>query len=173
MDEDDHYKEVYAYFGLAIFRAQLLEHAIVNALVICDLIPNKRHQIKSREDWSAQVDQYMDGQFENTAGRLIKELRKYMVFSDELEEGLAAALKTRNFLVHHFFRERVTSWYTSQGRDSMIAELGAAGDQFGKADELVEATVRPLKDRYGLTENMEKQLLADMKAVTVGRKQMK
>lgn len=169
MTEDEHHKEVYAYFGLAIFRVQLLEHGIVNALVVCDLIPNRRHRAKSRDEWSAQVDQFMDGQFENTAGALMKALRKAITVSDELEQSLSRSLKLRNFLVHHFFRERTASWYTEQGRTDMIAELEAAGDQFGDTDRLIETVVRPLKERY-VTPEQEEQLLAEMKvAATLGK----
>ena len=50
MDEDEQHKEIYAHFGLAIFTAQVLEHGIVNALVCCDLIPNRRRQFDSQED---------------------------------------------------------------------------------------------------------------------------
>lgn len=164
MGEDDNHKDVYAHFGLAIFRAQLLEHGIVNALVVCDLIPNRRHQAKSREEWSAQVDQFMDGHFEKTAGTLMKALRKAITVSDELEQSLSRSLKLRNFLVHHFFRERVASWYTEQGRGDMIAALESAGDQFGESDQLIGAAVQPLKDRYGLTQEQEDQLLVELRA---------
>lgn len=166
MTEDEHHKEVYAYFGLAIFRAQLLEHGIVNALVVCDLLPNRRHRAKSREEWSAQVDQFMDGQFRNTAGTLMKALRKAITASDELEQSLSRSLELRNFLVHHFFRERIASWYTEQGRTDMIAELEAAGDQFGDTDQLITTAVRPIKERY-VTPKEEQQLLAEMKEAAI------
>ena len=169
MDENEHHKEVYAYFGLAIFRAQLLEHGIVNALLVCDLIPNRRHLAKSREEWSAQVDQFMDGHFENTAGRLMNALRKAMTVSDELQQSLIRSLKLRNFLVHHFFRERTVSWYTKQGRADMITELEAAGDQFGETDQLIVTAIRPLKERY-VTPEQEEQLMNEMKtAATLGK----
>jgi hypothetical protein len=45
MDKDEHHKEVYAHFGLAVFTAQVLEHGIVNALVLCDLISNNRPKL--------------------------------------------------------------------------------------------------------------------------------
>lgn len=39
-DEDDHVKEVYARFGLAVYHAQELEHGLVNAPVVLGLIPS-------------------------------------------------------------------------------------------------------------------------------------
>jgi hypothetical protein len=46
-----HVKEVYARFGLAVYWAQVLERGVVNALVIVDLIPSRRHLARSAEEW--------------------------------------------------------------------------------------------------------------------------
>lgn len=45
-------KEIYANFGLAVYQAQCLEHGLVNALVLLDLIPNRRKLTKSAEEWA-------------------------------------------------------------------------------------------------------------------------
>ena len=54
-DDGEHEKEVFARFGLAMYRAQVLEHGIVNALAVLDLIPSRRHLARSREDWGAEA----------------------------------------------------------------------------------------------------------------------
>ena len=54
--EDEHVKEVYARFGLAVYYAQVLEHALVNAVVVLDLIPSRRHIARSKEAWGVEVD---------------------------------------------------------------------------------------------------------------------
>jgi hypothetical protein len=126
MDEDEQHKEVYAHFGLAIFMAQVLEHAIVNALVCCDLIPNRRGHALSQQEWSVEVDRFMDGQFENTMGRLIKALKDAMVLPQDLVDHLDESLRRRNFLIHSYFRERDVVWLTEEGRLLMINELRAA-----------------------------------------------
>lgn len=53
-DEYDHVKEVYARFGLAVYFAQVLEHGLVNALVILDLIPARCHLARSRDQWGGR-----------------------------------------------------------------------------------------------------------------------
>ncbi len=152
MDENEHHKEVFAYFGLAMYTAQVLEHGIVNALVSCDLIPNQRHKAKSLQDWSLEVDQFMDGHFENTMARLIKSFQKFTITSDELEQSLVASLKMRNLLAHRYFRERADVWFTKEGRSSMIAELQSAKELFDKTDQLITDLIRPLLHRHGLTD---------------------
>lgn len=56
MDDGEHIKEVYAYFGLAIYLAQVLEHGIVNALVCADLVPRRAGQVTSNEQWASEFD---------------------------------------------------------------------------------------------------------------------
>ena len=164
MNEDEHHKEVFAYFGLAMFTAQVLEHAIVNALVISDLIPKRRDKAASQESWSLEVDQFMDSHFENTMARLIKALGKVATVSGELEQSLGQSLKVRNFLAHRYFRERDTVWLTEEGRDSMIAELQDARELFQKTDRLIEALVEPLYRRYGFTEEALNRVYEEYRA---------
>ena len=56
-DEGEHVKEVYARFGLALNCAQVLEHGLVNALFIVDLIPS-HHLARSRDKWGTAVDAF-------------------------------------------------------------------------------------------------------------------
>lgn len=65
-NESEHVKEVYARFGLAVYWAQLFEHGLVNALVILDLIPSRRHLARSNQEWEATVDAFMNRHFETT-----------------------------------------------------------------------------------------------------------
>ncbi len=53
-DQGEHVKEVYARFGLAVYCIQVLEHALVNALVILDLIPSRRHLARSGDEWGSR-----------------------------------------------------------------------------------------------------------------------
>ena len=66
-------REVYAYFGLAIYLAQCLEHCIVNGLLWAKLMPkeikaHKRRGANSfkRAEWEARFDLFVDKQFEQT-----------------------------------------------------------------------------------------------------------
>ena len=80
---------------------------------------NRRTRFRSTDEWSFEVDWFMEGQFENTMHRLMKAFHKIMIVPDELEHSLEQALKLRNFLAHHYFRERDVVWFTQQGRESM------------------------------------------------------
>jgi hypothetical protein len=147
-------KEVYARFGLAVYFAQVLEHGIVNALVILDLIPTRRHLARSADEWGSEVDAFMDRHFQAPMGRMMRNLRDITHVDDDLEQLLNEALRKRNWLVHHFFRERAAEFMSSPGREQMISEVDGCRDLFQTADKRLEAVVVPLRGKAGLTDEL-------------------
>lgn len=145
-DEDNH-KDVCAHFGLTIYYAQVLEHGIVNAMVICKLSQGSSFT-------GSDVDPFMDNQFQKTLGKLIKNLRKIMPISHELESSLFTALNKRNWLVHKYFRERVPDNLTYKGRQKMISELEEAKEYFIKVDNMLEKELLPHMEKCGITDEM-------------------
>ena len=71
-EESEHVKEGYARFGLAVYSGQVLEHGLVNALLILHLLPTRRHLTRTASEWAAEVDAFMDRHFETTMGRMIR-----------------------------------------------------------------------------------------------------
>ena len=151
-DETEHYKSVYAEFGLAIYLAQCLEHGLVNALIYIDLIPNRSRAAESLEEWGALFDSYISDRFSLTLGRLIGELKKITDVEQGLSDRLKAALSSRNFLAHHFFRERAELFLSEAGRNSMLEELAEAQELFQSVETQLAEAVRPAKERIGLTQ---------------------
>lgn len=146
MDKSEHIKEVYAHFGLAMYMAQVLEHGIVNAFIFLELLP------KTKGKWSPdEFESYLDSEFDKTLGRLIGKLRKLTSIDNNLESLLDLALKKRNWLVHHYFRERAAELLSTSGRNSMILELLQSRDLFKETDEKLEAVITPLMNQVGLT----------------------
>lgn len=145
MNRDDLVRDTYAHFGLAIYKAQVLEHGIVNAMVVARM--PERNKI-TRSD----IDSFMDWQFENTLGRLIRELKKHVSVSADLEARLREALERRNWLAHDYFRERALEFVTDGGCHRMIEELGEAQRLFHAVDEQLTALVRPIRERFGISD---------------------
>jgi hypothetical protein len=94
----------------------------------------------------------MDQQFEQTLGRLIRALRSVTSVPADLEGLLAKALEKRNFLTHHYFRERAETFMSREGRDQMIEELEQAHKLFQTADDRLTEVARPLREKYGLSD---------------------
>lgn len=158
---DEHVKTVYAHFGLALYLAQCLEGELANALVYIDLIPRKARTIRTREEWAAEFDSFMDRNFKQTLGRLVRNLRDATAVPPELEDKLSQALKRRNWLTHHFFRERATEFMSARGRDNMIRELEEAQELFQTAEDLLGQTFKPIREKYGFTDERLRKLYTD------------
>lgn len=152
--DSDEIKEVYARFGLAVYAAQVLEHGIVNALVILDLVPARRRLADSFDEWASEVDAFTDRHFQSTMGRMMKMLRSATKVDETFERLLSEALRKRNWLVHDFFRERATEFITSRGRMQMLAEVDECRDLFASADVRLENIVAPLREKAGVKEEL-------------------
>jgi len=163
-DVGEHNKTVYAHFGLAIFLAQCLEHELVNSLVYLDLIPSKAHLVRTKDEWAAEFDAFMDRHFEHTLGRMIGDLGRVTAVPTELEANLSKALRTRNWLAHDFFRERARDFMTETGRNRMIVVLETAQSLFREADQMLHAAFKPVREKYGFTDERLAQAYEQMQA---------
>ena len=150
--DNEHVKEVYARFGLAIYHAQVLEHGIVNALAILDLVPSRMHTARSRAEWAKIVDQFMSRHFETTMGQLMKSLRSVTVVHPELENLMRDSLKKRNWLAHDFFRDCSSDFITFNWREKMLKEIFDCNELFSKTDKYLDESIRPLREKYGITD---------------------
>jgi hypothetical protein len=159
--DGEHHKTVYAHFGVAIYLSQVLEHGIANALLILDLVPQAQ-KIATPTTWPEKVDSFYESHFRRTLGSLIHRLRELVAVPLELENLLAQALDKRNWLSHHYFRERATEFFTATGRDQMIAELEGAQALFSAADKALEAVVKPIRQRHGYSDEVLAKLEEEM-----------
>ena len=145
-------KEVYANFGLAIYLSQVLEHGIVNALVYLELIPSKYGKVKEKSEWESEFDNFMGRHFKGTLGRIINSLKSATKIPEDLESVLSEALEKRNELSHGYFRHRAEAFMTVKGCEEIIAELQEAHELFDAADTLLEKSMVPLREKFGITE---------------------
>ena len=161
--EDEHHKEVYAHFGLAIYLAQCIEYGIVNAISLYDLIPNRRQMFTDKTIWSNEVDRFFDEKFDLTMGQLIRILEQKKNLPSELSRSLAQSLKLRNTLIHSFFCNRIMLMATESGRNDLINELSAAQELFIRTDKMIEKEIEPVMRQYGITQEMVEKHLAEMR----------
>jgi hypothetical protein len=158
---DDHVKIVYAQFGLAVYLAQVLEHGLVNAIVFLDLLPNRAGKPVPRKQWEAEFDSFLERNFEATLGKMIRSLKAVTLIPSDLETVLTDALTKRNFLAHHFFRERSDEFMSQEGRERMIDELQNAQALFEMADTKLTDATRPAREKYGFTHERAEQFLEE------------
>ena len=114
-DYDDP-KELYAFFGLTFYNAQVLEQGVVNLAVALNA--------KGTSNVTAgDVLGLYDELDRDTFGKVLREARSLTTFPDGLEGDLQKALDYRNYLAHRFFVEHSEAAVTASGRKQMIDEL--------------------------------------------------
>lgn len=148
--DDEQVREVYARYGLAMFQAQVLEHGMVNALLVLSLMPTIR-TFKDRAAWEAAFDRFYDVELGRTFGNMLKRLETLDGFPPGLLAQLRAAKFQRDHLAHRFFREHDLDFMTSEGRTRMIAECEELIVLFQELDREVEAFAAPERERFGIT----------------------
>lgn len=151
-DKNEHVKNVYAHFGLAMYFAQVLEHGLANAMMSAQLLPQRAGRPVKKKEWEAEFDAFMNEQYQQTLGRLIRALKNSTSVPSSLEGLLAEALERRNYLTHHYFRERAEAFMSWKGREQMIEELQGAQELFDLADSRLTAVEKQLREKYGLTD---------------------
>ena len=111
-----HIRETFAYYGRAMYIAQVFERGLAIALgTVYGPGPGKMTRSK--------LDALIESNFERTLGQLVRRLRDGTSVSHELESKLVDAVKKRNWLAHHYWWDRATAFLKEEGRNTMIREL--------------------------------------------------
>src|ERR1700674_694595 len=129
LDENPEIRDLYAEAGLALYFAQVLEHGIINILVLGHAMAVKKTVRRpiTQENISrylGKAQEIEQRHYKQTLGVLLISLRKSGVpLPDPLVSLLTTALAHRNRLAHRFFRERALELGNSPGRQSLLVEL--------------------------------------------------
>lgn len=145
--EDHGPKEVYAFFGLAAYCAQVLERGIVSLAVGLHLAGVERIT-------EELIDELYNSLESRTLGQVLKAVKALNALPESLEGQLSAALLLRNHLTHAFFWDHAENFMSDRGRGQMIAELQETIRAFKDADIEVEKVVLSIMNKFGLSEDL-------------------
>ncbi|MCH7700769.1 MAG: hypothetical protein IID37_03685 [Planctomycetes bacterium] len=151
--DGDQAKEVYAFFGLAAYTAQVVEAALLNLLVGLELA---RQPTISRQ----QFEQAFDQADKKTLGQLLRKIGSQVPLGADVESVLGEALDARNYLCHRFFGDHAEDFLSAVGRREMIAELRELTEKIHRADRFYEVTVT-LFERIGVSVGMVEKYIAE------------
>ncbi|HWQ19990.1 MAG TPA: hypothetical protein VN455_09460 [Methanotrichaceae archaeon] len=154
--EPDDYgpKEVYAFFGLASYYAQILEIGILTMVVAFRC---KELHI-TRGEFDALYAEYN----KKTLGQLLMRARKSISIPNDIDTLLGEALLRRNWLIHHYFADRSAQFNTEIGRQQMLSELQSIIRVFGEADHAIEPIYTPVLEEFGVNEERVKKIIEEM-----------
>jgi len=143
-------KEVYAFYGLAAYQAQVLEKALVNLVIGLDAdgVPVLRSHFDTLFD---RFDPRAFAQLVSAAGARV-------ALSEPAQQLLAEALRRRHHLTHQFYADHAAAFTTDEGRALMIEELRLLAQLLQRASTEVETLYLPLLVKHGMTEERMRQL---------------
>lgn len=130
-------KEVFAFFGLCSYSAQVLEQGLVNFAVGLRALGLSR---LTQEDF----DSLFERMSKRTLGQLIADIRPYISVSTKLEHAIIQALHDRNYIAHTFFAKHDVDFMSDQGRIKMMEELREITERIRNVDQEIELITHPL-----------------------------
>jgi hypothetical protein len=148
-------KEVFAFFGLAAYCAQVLEQELI---LFASTLELSRRTGVVRSD----VEALLETLDSRTLGRLISEARRLTKIPRDLDMSLDEALRLRNLLAHRFFERHSEDFISNAGRADMIRELRTSALAFKKVDKAVTALRGPLSRALGITEAQSRAEMDEM-----------
>jgi hypothetical protein len=144
-------KEVYAFYGLASYNAQVAERGLIQLALLLRLkrIPNATR---------ANYDHEYEALARRSFGQILTELAVDQTLSDDVRALLQKALVLRNHLTHHFFWDFAEEWFSPQGRLLMIQKLREATALFCEVADKVERVVDDLLKTLGVGHDIVLQM---------------
>ena len=160
MDTPADQLEVYTQFGIAAEMAQCLEIDASNlALAYIAAFVNTDEITSELAEWFRAINQDLN---RKTLGQLLRAVKRFATYGDEILETMDEALIKRNYLMHRFFPFHNFALFSVEGRKEMIAELDEIQKKLTAAhwmliamgDGLLAVTGKSLGDQEGLRERL-------------------
>jgi hypothetical protein len=157
-------REVYSRYGLAMYMAQVLEHGMVNAVIIMRIL-GTRGSHPDEENWQAAFDAAYEAGLAKTYGNMLRQLETLDGFPPDLLARLRAAKEDRDVLAHRFFRQNDVAFLNPRGRTAMIAWCEDRVELFKVLSDEVDAFLEPIQESHGISkewiEQAQEQTLKD------------
>lgn len=140
---------VFACFGSAAQHSYFFEAALGEFLLVYNKILKTSLTLQDLEIIETKIQK-------KTMGALLSEFRKYVKIHDNtIEQYLDNALKKRNFLIHHFFRQRQKKFHTEKGRMAMLKELVGIEKELEQATDLTNGMRVALSEAVSVKKNIK------------------
>lgn len=146
-------REVLAEFGDAYFHSENLHRELCHAYALLSF-DDPSHVTGPR------MIEVLESSYATTLGQTIRMLEEHTPV--DLFTLLDDALSSRNFLAHRFWFERVQLMYSEEGLHSLITELAGYTSQFYTADQKVMEYFQPMKERFGIKQEIVNSLMKDV-----------
>ncbi len=145
---------LYALYGRAMYRAQVLEQQAVNMLVVDKIFKNPP---KNHEEYMTIWDQY--DYSKNTLGAKAKEINAVYALSEPDSIAFNRVITLRNHLTHNYFRFNDNLFYSDAGKKQMIKDFIDFIDLSETVDDRLMSYMEHYNEKAGLTNARMEELL--------------
>ncbi len=121
MTHSENLHQLYAEFGIAAEKAQVLELEAGNVVLLFIALTVDPKTITPAD--KAAYRKLADEVDRKTLGSLLRQIRKIIEFDSSSEKVISEALRKRNYLVHGFFKTHNFAIFNESGRIKMREEL--------------------------------------------------
>jgi hypothetical protein len=151
--EEGQLNAVFASFGSAAQHAHFFEAALAEFLLAYNKLCKKSMTPRDLKTIATRLQN-------KSMGILLGDFKKYVKISDDAVLAcMRTALERRNFLIHHFFRDREEDFKNETGRMGLLQELVGIERVLDKATKLTNgmrvAMCNALAAMDGVTENTD------------------
>lgn len=152
-------KEVFAFFGLAFYAANLLEVGVINLAVA--LLRRNVSGITTED-----IDNLYASFDNKTFGQVLKLAEKEIKFPKDVSEKLKTALSQRNHLAHAYFKDNDVNFISHEGRTRMIEQLRKTIHEMNVLDDAMDVYFVEAWESLGISrEQIEKEVSQRMEAL--------
>ncbi|MCT4697618.1 hypothetical protein [Tenacibaculum haliotis] len=163
-NEDGKHRLIFAYFGLSIYFAQVLEETF-SIMLWTDRIFKKK--VKTNKEVNEIINAIENSR--KTMGNFINEVKQSYTLTDKITEDLVNILDKRNYIVHKYFKIEIQKCYSELGRKEMLQFFGEFIDQTKKLDTELNNYYKKYTDRLGFTKEKIEELVNQMKTEELNR----
>ncbi len=150
-------RETFAYFGRAFYMASVLEVGLVHVLMWGDFMMQARQKYAAtdgksfdRKQYEIDFDAYVDRHFAQTMGNVLKRVETFPYLNADIRKRIRDAKVRRDFLAHHYWRERSVEFASQAGRARMRIELEDDTHTFQKLDRDIETSMKLVRHKLGI-----------------------
>jgi hypothetical protein len=154
--KSDQARDTYAYYGLAMYTAQVMEHEVVNLLVLARIV-------RARKNAEQILADPWERRFRDTLGKLFQQLKPYLAHDQQLLNDVGEGVRVRNRLAHSYWRDHAEDAVSLRGRAEMITELIEIKNMFADLDTRLTRVSKSFRGSLGITGELIKEEYDKMK----------
>lgn len=153
-------KDVYAQFGLTFSHGCNVESVLANMILAADFVKHVVTEsrkagkpIYTQDECGKKFDEFLTKKHRDVMGTLVRGIKGLIDLTPTLETRVDDALRRRNYLAHHFWRERGGEVLSRKRRDLVVEDLIADQAFFEQLAKDLEDVANTEVTKIGLDGN--------------------